>query len=38
MFLSRKLGKGSRLRLYAIFGLSDGSPDWGVGMTLALYR
>jgi hypothetical protein len=38
LFLNRKLGKGNQLRPYVIFGLSDGSPDWGVGVTLALYR
>ena len=38
LFLNRKLGKDSRLRPYMVFGLSDGSPDWGVGVTLALYR
>lgn len=38
LFLSRKLNKDSRLRPYVVFGLSDGSPDWGVGVTLTLYR
>lgn len=38
LFLNRKLGKGNQLRPYVVFGLSDGSPDWGVGVTLALYR
>lgn len=38
LFLSRKLGKGNQLRPYVVLGLSDGSPDWGVGVTLALYR
>lgn len=38
LFLSYQLAKGYQLRPYAIFGLSDGSPDWGVGVTLAMYR
>lgn len=38
LFLNRKLGKGNQLRPYVVFGLSDGSPDWGVGVTLALSR
>lgn len=38
LFLSRKLNKDSRLRPYMMFGLSDSSPDWGVGVTLSLYR
>lgn len=38
LFLSRKLGEGRQLRPYVVFGLADGSPDWGVGVTLALYR
>ena len=38
LFLNRKLGKGNQLRPYVIFGLADGSPDWGVGVTLTLYR
>lgn len=38
LFLSHQLSKGYQLRPYAIFGLSDGSPDWGVGVTVALYR
>ena len=38
LFLNRYLGKGNQLRPYVVFGLSDGSPDWGVGVTLALYR
>ena len=38
LFLSHQLAKGYQLRPYAIFGLSDGSPDWGVGVTLAMYR
>ena len=38
LFLSHQISKGYLLRPYAIFGLSDGSPDWGVGVTLALYR
>lgn len=38
LFLSRKLGMDSQLRPYVVFGLSDGSPDWGAGVTLTLYR
>lgn len=38
LFLSRKLNKDSRLRPYMVFGLSNSSPDWGVGVTLTLYR
>lgn len=38
LFLNRKLDKDSQLRPYVVFGLSDGSPDWGVGVTLPLYR
>jgi hypothetical protein len=38
VFLSRRLGKDGRLRPYVVFGLSDGSPDWGVGVTITLYR
>ena len=38
LFMNRKLGKGNQLRPYTVFGLSDGSPDWGVGVTLSLYR
>ena len=38
LFLSRKFGKGNQLRPYVVFGLADGSPDWGAGVTLTLYR
>ena len=38
LFLSRKFGKGNQLHPYVVFGFADGSPDWGVGVTLALTR
>lgn len=38
LFLNRKLGRQGRLRLYAVWGLSDSSPDWGVGVVFTLYR
>lgn len=33
-FYSRKLGGGYKLQAYATKGFSDGSPDWGGGMTV----
>jgi len=33
-YLSRDLGEAWKFMLYGVGGLSDGSPDWGVGFTL----
>lgn len=33
-FMSNKLTDKTKLQLYAVKGLSDGSPDWGGGLTL----
>jgi len=38
LFLSGKPGPKTRLMGYLIAGLADGSPDWGVGVTLKLSR
>lgn len=33
-FYNLRVGQGSRLQLYALRGLDDGSPDWGAGVSL----
>jgi hypothetical protein len=33
-YLGRNLSENWKLMLYGVAGLSDGSPDWGVGFTL----
>ncbi len=35
-YLSNKLDKKTRLTGYVLKGLSNGSPDWGLGVTLAI--
>ena len=36
LFLSNKLDKKTKLTGYVLKGLADGSPDWGLGITLKL--
>jgi hypothetical protein len=36
LFLSSKLEAKTRLTGYLIAGFADGSPDWGLGVTLKL--
>jgi hypothetical protein len=38
LFLSGKPEPRTRLTGYLIAGFADGSPDWGVGVTLKLSR
>lgn len=33
-FYNLRVGQNSRLQLYALRGLADGSPDWGAGVSL----
>ncbi len=35
LFWNRRVAKVSRLQAYLLFGLADGSPDWGVGVSAA---
>ncbi len=37
-FLSSRITTSSKLQLYALAGLADGSPDWGAGVFLILSR
>ena len=34
-FVAFPTGDSSKLQFYAVKGLSDGSPDWGVGLNLS---
>ena len=36
LFLSNKLDEKTRLTGYFIKGFADGSPDWGLGVTLKM--
>ena len=38
LFLSNKLDKKTKLTGYVLKGLADGSPDWGLGITLKLVQ
>ena len=38
LFLSNKLDKKTRLTGYVLTGFSNGSPDWGLGVTLKLIQ
>jgi hypothetical protein len=38
LFLNNKLDKKTRLTGYVLKGFANGSPDWGLGVTLKLIQ